>query len=279
MELQYIIDKDTLKIQIPEYQIFVNGDNEVLSNSETDITHKLDWYDQGFTVEKFVSEDEFYKIKKGIENSIKKIIHTTLGTDVNGFELENYHKYVKNNDEHFEIVSQTRDLFTKDFVFDIDYLIPKLEKVLKIKLTDYDELNDYRSHIIVRINRPNSSDFNPPHKDMYEHYDGEGYIPKFVNFWIPICGVNEESVLPICPYSHLIPENKILRTNNGSTVNDNKYRVRLIKSWDESTKLIRPKVINGEVLIFSSHLIHGLAVNNQNNTTRVALEFRLYEKK
>jgi hypothetical protein len=279
MELQYIIDEDTLKIQIPEYQIFVNGDNEVLSNSETDITHKLDWYDQGFTVEKFVSEDEFYKIKKGIENSIKKIIHTTLGTDVNGFELENYHKYVKNNDEHFKIVSQTRDLFTKDFVFDIDYLIPKLEKVLKIKLTDYDELNDYRSHIIVRINRPNSSDFNPPHKDMYEHYDGEGYIPKFVNFWIPICGVNEESVLPICPYSHLIPENKILRTNNGSTVNDNKYRVRLIKSWGESTKLIRPKVINGEVLIFSSHLIHGLAVNNQNNTTRVALEFRLYEKK
>jgi len=260
MELQYIIDEDTLKIQIPEYQIFVNGDNEVLSNSETDITHKLDWYDQGFTVEKFVSEDEFYKIKKGIENSIKKIIHTTLGTDVNGFELENYHKYVKNNDEHFKIVSQTRDLFTKDFVFDIDYLIPKLEKVLKIKLTDYDELNDYRSHIIVRINRPS-------------------YIPKFVNFWIPICGVNEESVLPICPYSHLIPENKILRTNNGSTVNDNKYRVRLIKSWGESTKLIRPKVINGEVLIFSSHLIHGLAVNNQNNTTRVALEFRLYEKK
>jgi ectoine hydroxylase-related dioxygenase (phytanoyl-CoA dioxygenase family) len=34
----------------------------------------------------------------------------------------------------------------------------------------------------------------------------------------------------------------------------------------------------GEVLIFSSHLVHGLAINEESDTTRVALEFRLYKK-
>jgi len=278
MKLKYIIDEETFDIEVPDDQDFISGDNEILSSYETDMTHKLDWYENGFTIEKFVSKDEFAKIKKGIEESIKKIVVSTIGSNVEEFSLENYHKFVTNDTDHFKIVSQTRDLFSKDFMFDIDYLIPKLEKILNIELTNYDNTNDYKSHIIVRINRPESSDFNPPHKDMYEHYDGEGYIPKFVNFWIPICGVNETSVLPICPKSHLIPENKILRTNNGSTVNNNKYRVRLIKSWEESNKLIRPKVTDSQVLIFSSHLIHGLAINNQKDITRVALEFRLYGK-
>ena len=73
-------------------------------------------------------------------------------------------------------------------------------------------------------------------------------------------------------------ENKILRTTHGSNVNNNKYRVRLIKSWDNKNELIKPEINYGESLIFSSHLVHGLSLNEQNDVTRVALEFRLYEK-
>lgn len=278
MELSYNINGKNKKITVPDSEEFFFGSNHILSNKESDITFKFDWYNDGFTVQKFLTDEEFNFIKSGIESSIKDIIVNTLGVDINGFKLENYHKFVKSDEEHFKIVSKTRDLFTKDFSFDIDYLIPKLENVLNIKITDYDSINDYKSHIIVRINRPNSSDFNPPHKDMYEHYDGEGYIPKFVNFWIPICGVNNNSVLPISPKSHLIPENQVLRTTYGSNVNNHKYRVRLIKSWGDSNELIKPEVNYNEVLIFSSHLIHGLSLNEQDDTTRVALEFRLYEK-
>lgn len=278
MELYYNIDGKNKKITIPDSEKLFLGSNHTLSNKENDITFKFDWYNDGFTVQKFLTDDEFNFIKSGIESSIKDIIVNTLGVDVSGFKLENYHKFVKSDEEHFKIVSKTRDLFTKDFTFDVDYLIPKLEKILNIKITDYDSVNDYKAHIIVRINRPHSSDFNPPHKDMYEHYDGEGYIPKFMNFWIPICGVNKNSVLPISPKSHLIPENQILRTTYGSNVNNHKYRVRLIKSWGDSNELIKPEVNYNEVLIFSSHLIHGLSLNEQDDTTRVALEFRLYEK-
>ena len=278
MELLYIINGITKQISIPDSEKFLLGQNQVLSNKETDVTFKFDWYNEGFTIQQFLTKDEFTFIKVGIENSIQKIIFDTLKINVKNFKLENYHKFVKTNENHFKIVSQTRDLFTKDFSFNIDYLIPKLEKVLNIKLTDYDLVNNYKAHIIVRINRPNSLDFNPPHKDIYEHYDNEGYIPKFINFWIPISGVNNDSVLPICPKSHFLPENKILRTTHGSNVNNNKYRVRLIKSWDNKNELIKPEINYGESLIFSSHLIHGLSLNEQNDVTWVALEFRLYDK-
>jgi ectoine hydroxylase-related dioxygenase (phytanoyl-CoA dioxygenase family) len=133
-------------------------------------------------------------------------------------------------------------------------------------------------HIIVRINRPHSNDYNPPHKDIYEGVDGENYIPLFINFWIPICGVTEKSSLPISPASHLIPENQILRTFDGAVVAGNKYRVRMVKEWAGKNTLERAKVTDGQVLVFSSHLIHGLAINEEQDLTRVALEFRLFKK-
>ena len=34
---------------------------------------------------------------------------------------------------------------------------------------------------------------------------------------------------------------------------------------------------NSEIIIFSSHLIHGIAQNNNKDITRVALEFKLFE--
>jgi ectoine hydroxylase-related dioxygenase (phytanoyl-CoA dioxygenase family) len=132
-------------------------------------------------------------------------------------------------------------------------------------------------HIIVRINRPFSNDYNPPHKDIYEGIDNDSCVPSIINFWIPIAGVTKKSSLPLVPKSHLINENLILRTFEGGFIDGQKYRVRMIKSWNGETELQRSNVKYGEVLIFSSHLIHGLAVNNESNKTRVALEFRLFK--
>ena len=41
-------------------------------------------------------------------------------------------------------------------------------------------------------------------------------------------------------------------------------------------KTMCPK--DGEMLVFSSHLIHGLGKNYHADTTRISLEFRLYEQ-
>jgi hypothetical protein len=256
---------------------FNYGKNAVLSGPDTDIVFNLPWYEKGYTAENFLSSFEFDSLKTGLSKCVKKIIEDDLGINTTNFTLEKYHHFVRENTDHYKVVSRTRDLFPSDFNFPIMEIFPKFEKLLGFKLSDIDPRNGEKLHIIVRINRPKSTDYNPPHKDIYEELDQNDYIPPFVNLWIPIAGVTENSSLPIVPHSHKIPESQILRTFDGGVVQGNTYRVRMIKDWAGSTKLERAKVSDGQVLFFSSHLIHGLAVNEEEDLTRVALEFRLFK--
>ena len=125
---------------------------------------------------------------------------------------------------------------------------------------------------------PNSGGFNPAHKDIYEDYDERGFAPRMINCWIPICGVNNKTGLPLVPGSHDFFESEILRTKCNSIVENRQYSVNCIQSWrsKNNLELLSPK--SGEMLIFSSHLIHGLGFNNNCNETRISLEFRLHHQ-
>jgi hypothetical protein len=266
------------EISVEGSPAFGSGNAEVLSSAATDVTYHQDWYPKGFEVFDLMLPKEFENLKKGITQSIQNIIEKELEISLPNFDLTKYHQVVKTDAEHLKIVSKTRDLFSGDFAFSVQSVIPNLEKFLGFELTDINPKDGVKMHIIVRINRPYSNDYNPPHKDIYEGVDGENYIPLFINFWIPICGVTQNSALPISPASHLIPENQILRTFDGAVVAGNKYRVRMVKEWGNNNQLERAKIVDGQVLVFSSHLIHGLAINEEKDLTRVALEFRLFKK-
>jgi hypothetical protein len=260
----------------PEFKF---GADQILSNQNTDVSFGQQWYENGYSEQDFLSSEEFESLKNGLIASIKNIIKREIPSiDLTGFNLENYHNFVKTDAEHFKVVTKTRDLFSEDFNFPIEKYLPKLENLLNFNLTDIDPFKNIKVHIIVRINRPLSKDYNPPHKDIYEGVDNDGYIPQLINFWIPIAGVTEKSNLPLAPKSHTINENLIQRTFEGGLIEGNKYRVRMIKSWNGDNTLVRSKVKYGQVLIFSSHLIHGLATNEETDKTRVALEFRLFKK-
>ncbi|MCP9756283.1 phytanoyl-CoA dioxygenase [Lacihabitans sp. CCS-44] len=271
------INGKTYAVSIDGCPEFRYGKNAVLAGVNTDIVYSQPWYAEGYTAADFLSVDEFAFLKSGLTASVKKIITEELGFDTHGFTLEKYHHFVRTNEEHYKVVSRTRDLFSADFNFPIEEMIPKFEKILGFSLTDIDPMLKEKLHIIVRINRPKSNDYNPPHKDIYEEVDKNDYIPPFVNFWIPIAGVTENSSLPIVPGSHQISEAEILRTFDGGVVEGNTYRVRMIREWSGSHTLERAAVKDGQVLLFSSHLIHGLAINEEEDLSRVALEFRLFK--
>ena len=76
--------------------------------------------------------------------------------------------------------------------------------------------------------------------------------------------------------SHLIPENKILRSKAGSFMNGQEYSVVSILEWGGLGDLESPIIQQDEFLIFSSHLIHGLAHNGNEKETRISFEFRLF---
>lgn len=273
----YQIDGKKYSISIVDSPLFELGKDEVLSREDSDITFGQPWYKNGFSEQDFLTNEEFRSLKEGLTSSIKKIIQTELSVNTEGFELENYHNFVSDDAKHFKIVSKTRDLFAEDFNYPIMELTNRLSKILGFNLTDVNPNDSRKVHIVVRINRPKSNDYNPPHKDIYEGVDNDSYIPQFVNFWIPIAGVTKNSALPIAPESHKLNEKLICRTFDGGMMQGNKYRVRMIKSWNNENGLIRTTVQNGQVLIFSGHLIHGLAINNEEDKTRVALEFRLFK--
>jgi hypothetical protein len=273
-----VLDGKPFSVNVEGSPEFSVGKAERLSRPDSDITFGQDWYQQGYAVLPFISAAEFAALHDEIERLVRNLLDGE-GIATGGFQLVKYHEFVTTDQDHLRIVRRTRDLFDRHFSFSIGDFIRKLTPVLGFDLTDIDPDTGSKVHIIVRINRPGSGDYNPPHKDVYETWDQSRRIPPMVNFWIPICGVTDRSSLPVVAGSHLLAEDKIVRTVEGGVVGGRKYRVRNIKSWDGRNEMTRVRIAPGEILVFSSHLIHGFAINEQHDQTRVALEFRLLKRR
>ena len=50
----------------------------------------------------------------------------------------------------------------------------------------------------------------------------------------------------------------------------------MIKSWGARNDMVSLTPSKGEMILFSSFLVHGLACNWKDDETRVSLEFRLF---
>ena len=258
------------------YQFEVEGDffwgkNEVLYKADDNIISNMPWKTDGFKVVKAFSKSDFKRLYKSIEIIIRTAIEAHLPDfKAEDFKLEAYHKFVTTDDLHNKVIDVTRNLENSDFDFDIAALAERLGSILGYKLISWiEELQ--KSHIQIRLSRPNSLDINPPHRDGYL-----SYWENIINVWVPIVGCNEHSSLPVFPKSHLIPEHHILRTSSkGAKINGNTYFVPcILETKDGKMEMIRPNPIQGEALLFSPFLIHGSAVNKNTDITRISLELR-----
>ena len=250
---------------------FFWGENKLQYQIENSPISKMQWHNDGYAIVNAFNNSEFIKLKESvIQNIVSAIDQNVSGFDSNNFILDDYHKVINTDALHNKVINITRNLENKDFDFDIDALADKFGELLGCKLTTWiEELQ--KSHIQVRISRPNSLDINPPHRDGYL-----SYFKDILNLWIPIHGCNNQSSLPVMPSSHLIPENEILRTaSKGAKINGNTYYVPCILETNKGAiKMIRPNPMEGEALIFTPFLIHGAAVNNNKDITRISLELR-----
>ena len=277
MKHSYKIDGDiiNLKIDPDEYSV---GQVVNLGQNFDDLAQTKDWYDEGFAIEKTESFFDIDKLRKATECALKEIISgIDASIDLTNFKMENYHQFVT-DDMHLEVIQKTRRLFPRDISIDVDEILQRFSDYFERKLSFTNPVSRIEQWMIARLNRPKSNDFNTAHKDVYESYDKYQKIPQMINIWVPLIGVTGKNSLPVAPRSHLLPENKILRTKAGSTVNGVKYSVNSIKSWAGDSSLIRLPLKQNEILIFSSHLIHGLAFNTEEDITRISFEFRLYGK-
>jgi len=208
LRINYKINELDHLVDVDDDLVFKSGDKKILSCSENDITFTQPWYSKGFYVFKFISSKEHSKLKNQIKLVLYKIIMSEFNSSNEVSILTDYHKVIMDDYSHKKVVARTRDLFPNDFNFPIKKLTEKFERLIGSSLTDINPFNGKKLHMIIRINRPLSNDYNPPHKDIYESLDSNNYCPKFINFWIAIYGVTSKSSLPIVPSSHLISEDQ-----------------------------------------------------------------------
>lgn len=254
---------------------FYWGKAETLFQMEDNLISKTSWREEGFTIFSLFSADEFDRLTHSITRNIQAALtDQSIPFDAN-FTLERYHHYVKTDEEHHHVINITRDLTVENLDLNLDHVCTQLASHLGYQLTDWiEELQ--RSFVIIRINRPNSLDINPPHRDGYLSYWGDT-----LNMWIPIAGCTEASSLPVLPKSHLFPESELYMTKaKGATINGNTYYVPcILKHRTGNLKMLRPNPKGGEALLFTPFLIHGAAFNANTDMTRISLELRFARKK
>ncbi len=266
----------TLYIDDEPFSFEVKGDffwgkEEVLFAKNDAVLEHVTWKSLGFNVVKAFTQEEFLKLQNSVKENICNAIKSQgIVVNTKEFELEKYHEYITTQEQHLAVINITRNLTLDCLDFDIASLEKRFSKVLGVTLTSWvEELQ--KSHVQIRISRPNSLDINPPHRDGYF-----SYWNNIINIWAPIAGCAKETSLPIVPGSHLLPENEVLQTTSkGATINGITYHVPcLLESKAGSFYMKRPNPKEGEAILFTPYLIHGAAINQSRNTTRVALELR-----
>ena len=111
-------------------------------------------------------------------------------------ELEDYHNFI--NSYHYEVIKKTRLLTFKSLGINSKIFCDKISSIINRKVVKDNPLLK-KEVVILRINRPQSFDFNPLRRDGYlEVWENT------INIWISIVVYNLKSSLPIIPGSHPI---------------------------------------------------------------------------
>lgn len=215
--------------------------------------------------------DAGYRIEKlapGTAEMIRDRIAALLGFESPEM-LSRYHEGV-DDAGHMRTIEMTRELRFRHLGLESGDFIKTFEDIVGVRLSAVLPLIG-SDHVQVRINRPGTTDYNPPHRD--------GSLPVFentLNIWIPVAEVDETTSLPIVPGSHGIPEADCWQTApGGAVIRGRPYRVPAIaRSRQGPLEMLRAPVKFGEALIFTPYLIHGLAINRKPDRTRMALELR-----
>lgn len=184
--------------------------------------------------------------------------------------LDTYHRRI-DPAGHLRVVEKMRALHFADFGSALHPLVDFFAAAVAVPLSER-LAGPGEDHVQLRINRPFSTDYNPPHRD--------GSLAgwrEVLNVWIPIAGVDRSTSLPVMPGSHRIAERECWQTAPGGVeIGGQRYRVPAIaRLRGGPLAMMRSTVEFGQALLFTPFLIHGLAVNRSRDRTRMALELRL----
>jgi hypothetical protein len=248
------------------------GRDEVLLQTAEDLTANTNWSSTGYTIEKLFTDSDYKLFKQQVHQLLLSLWRTAGLYVSDDFILDQYHTLVTEPNTHLKAIDQTKLISTSLFPLSIAEIEKRISTIFN---TPLEVLNPYDGQSVFhfRIIRPKSGDNNPLHRDVWL----EDYA-NCINLYIPIAGSDSHSSLILIPGSHHWPESKVERTRAGALINGVKFNVPAVTAINVPYSVERPSPGENEVLIFTPYLIHGGAVNLNDQTTRISIELRLWKK-
>ena len=248
------------------------GEEIILLDQATDITAANAWHPTGYTIE-VLFDDSTYKSFFTRTQSLLIQSWKEAGLSVEtDFILDQYHTLAKDSTTHLAAVEKTRLLPIECFPVPVGLLEERVSEICKVSLVAKNPF-DGQSIFHFRVIRPQQSDYNPLHRDVWlEDYDD------CINLYIPVAGSNAQSSLTLIPGSHRWPELRIEKTTAGAIIDGVKFNVPAVTAIRGSYEVERPSPLSNQILVFSPYLIHGGAANLSRAATRISIEMRLWKK-
>ncbi len=247
------------------------GPDEVLLAAHDDLTQQADWAEAGFTVASFLPDETYREFMTGVR-SLFRTFFQQAGIDLpERVPLNQYHQLTNFNDKtHLVIVDQAKLLNVQEFPVALSWVEQRVSELCGVRVRAYNPHNGERV-FHFRIIRPQRNDNNPLHRDVWlpEYHDA-------VNIYVPLAGSNEHSSLTLVPGSHHWSESVIERTVRGAKVHGVQFNVPGVTDSQNPLTIVRPNPAANEVLVFSPYLVHGGAVNLNEDLTRISLEMRFW---
>ena len=249
------------------------GDDVLPLKDHHDLTSTTDWASLGYRVAPFLSEDEYDEFEQGVRHLFLEFLrqaNVAVDDDIN---LAHYHRYTHGNDTlHLAVVDQAKLLKTACFPGGVEAIEQRVSELCGVSMRAANPHNGERV-FHFRIVRPQRNDNNPFHRDVWlpEYHDA-------INIYVPLAGSNQRSSLTLVPGSHRWSEASVERTRGGACVNGVQYNVPAVTASEQPLRPIRPNPARNEVLIFSPYLLHGGAVNLNEDLTRISLEMRFWAR-
>jgi hypothetical protein len=246
-----------------------------LIDLDDNIAKNCSWNDTGFSVSNFLGQKAFSALYSGLKSMVQGAIESVTGARMAGFSLDRYHDCCFDRKTHLDVVSTLRRQSDISF-FPIDHktVDERISELCGAPLSCKVKGRAASGYFFIRLVRPrNFADNNPPHRDVWLEY-----LKDSINVYIPLGGSNELSSLSLVPGSHLWLESDTLRTAKGANVNGIDFTVPSVISMNPVLDMVRPRVTMNQVMIFSPYLIHGGAVNLNDDMTRVSLEMRFWRR-
>ncbi|GHN01413.1 hypothetical protein WSM22_29020 [Cytophagales bacterium WSM2-2] len=248
------------------------GNSSVLIHSAIDLTRSRPWEKTGFTIEKFLDQSHYPEFITSTKKTLIKLWASSGLPVTDSFSPDQFHTLASTKELHLAAVEKTKQLPIPAFPIPIRIVEERISEICGTPLIAQNPF-DNQSIFHFRVVRPDSNDNNPLHRDVWL----EDYA-NCINLYIPIIGSNPKSSLAIIPGSHHWPENKTERTTQGAEIDGTRFNVPAVTSIDGTFEIVRPNPKENEVLVFSPYLIHGGAVNLNNDQTRISIELRLWKK-